>query len=211
MFTTVASLMTSSSIIFLKSHIYWSLVPLRHMHENSVSSFLIAFEKWTPRLSSSSCATAGETPMWLGDTCGELSIVSPCAACYAVYLPFYLLFGCFFELQVIWIRSAMYDFVSSCITYRPDQHHLQADRRSVISVPTSVSVLCCSCAFILPSGGVFPDPCMYIPAQPVAPCIASFRLFVLPNRMYIPAQLVVPCMFRAALRTMCTAHGPPVE
>ncbi|KAK0437240.1 hypothetical protein EV421DRAFT_1907525 [Armillaria borealis] len=40
----------------------------------------------------------------------------------------------------------------------------------------------------------------------------SLHLVILPNAiLYIPAQPVAPCMFRAALRTMCTAHGPLVE
>ncbi|KAK0220548.1 hypothetical protein IW262DRAFT_1034311 [Armillaria fumosa] len=159
-FTSIASLMTSSSIIFLKSHIYWSLVPLRHTHESefttrsleylltsladSTSSFLIAFKKRAPLLSSSSFATADEDPLWLGDTCSEHSIVNPCAACYAIYLLFYVPFGCLFELQVIRISSAMYDFVSPRLTC-----YSQVNRRFVISATISVSVLCCSYAFLV--------------------------------------------------------------
>lgn len=76
MFVIVAGLRVSSNIVFLKSHIYRSLAPLRHTHENLTSPFLIAFNKWTPRLSSSSFAAVDEDPLWLGDTCGDLSIVN---------------------------------------------------------------------------------------------------------------------------------------
>ncbi len=39
-----------------------------------------------------------------------------------------------------------------------------------------------------------------------------FHLVVFPNAcMYILAQPVAPCMIRVALRPVCTAHGPLVE
>ncbi|PBK87808.1 hypothetical protein ARMGADRAFT_444505 [Armillaria gallica] len=39
-----------------------------------------------------------------------------------------------------------------------------------------------------------------------------FHMVVFPNTcMYILAQSVAPCMFRVALRPVCTAHGPLVE
>ncbi|KAK0435615.1 hypothetical protein EV421DRAFT_1220614 [Armillaria borealis] len=103
-------------------------------------------------------------------------------------------------------RAALLDSVSS------SRAAGGVNYRSVISVTTSTPVLCCFLYSTLFDLAVSPNPCMYILAQLVAPCIASFYLVVLPNNpMYILAQPVAPCMFRAALRTVCTVHGLLVE
>ncbi|KAK0237551.1 hypothetical protein EDD85DRAFT_547509 [Armillaria nabsnona] len=130
-------------------------------------------------------------------------------ACCAMYLVFSLSFGCRSNLLCTILIRNMLRHIWFRVALRTMCTAHAVNYLSVISVTTSMPVLCRSYPFISHLVVFLQILACISPRSMLRP--VSLHLVVLPNDvMYIPAQPVASCMFRAALLTVCTAHGPQV-